>query len=95
MPLRELARVAGRCWSAEEFFQTSKALAGLDERQVRRWHSWKRWVTLAVLAYAFLTVTAVRERAWHPTDDELTPITCHDVQRLFVMLFQPTAPDLD
>jgi hypothetical protein len=25
---------------------TSQALPGLDEHQVRLWHSWKRWVTV-------------------------------------------------
>lgn len=27
-------------------------LAGLDEHRVRRWDSWHRWVTLALLAHA-------------------------------------------
>jgi SRSO17 transposase len=34
--------------------------------QVRRWRSWFRWVTLAILASAFLVVTAVTEHARHP-----------------------------
>ncbi len=42
VPLHELVRVAGRRWSVEESFQTSKALTGLDKHQVRLWHSWKR-----------------------------------------------------
>jgi hypothetical protein len=29
------------------------SLAGLDDHQVRTWTSWHRWVTLAMLAYAF------------------------------------------
>jgi SRSO17 transposase len=40
----------------EERFQTGKGLCGLDQHQVRRWHSWYRWVTLAMLAHAFLVV---------------------------------------
>ncbi|GAA2238277.1 hypothetical protein GCM10010104_36650 [Streptomyces indiaensis] len=35
-------------------FQAGKGLAGLDEHQVRRYVSWSRWVTLAMLAHAFL-----------------------------------------
>ncbi|WP_181383700.1 hypothetical protein [Streptomyces sp. NWU339] len=73
VPLHELVRVAGRRWSVEESFQTSKALAGLDEHQVRLWHSWKRWVTLAMPAHAFLTVTAARERIQHVTPRRVDP----------------------
>lgn len=54
VPLSELVRVAGRRWTIEETFQAGKGLTGLDERQVRRWASWHRWVTLAMLAHAFL-----------------------------------------
>ncbi|RAJ76844.1 SRSO17 transposase [Streptomyces sp. PsTaAH-137] len=45
--LTELVRVAGSRWRVEEFFQSGKGLAGLDEHQVRRYPSWSRWVTLA------------------------------------------------
>ncbi|MFJ9589149.1 hypothetical protein [Streptomyces acidicola] len=94
VPLHELVRVAGRRWSVEESTPTSKALAGLDEHQVGLWHSWKRWVTLAMLAHAFLTVTAARERIQHVTPDELTPITCHDIQRLFTTQIRQPNPGL-
>lgn len=47
-------RVAGRRWTVEETFRAGKGLTGLDEHQVRRWASWHRWVTLAMLAHAFL-----------------------------------------
>jgi hypothetical protein len=46
--------------------QAGKGLCGLDAHQVRRWRSWYRWVTLAVLADAFLVVAAATEHAWHP-----------------------------
>ncbi|WP_162952719.1 IS701 family transposase [Streptomyces hundungensis] len=58
VPLSALVRVAGRRWTVEETFQCAKSLAGLDEHQVRRWTSWHRWTTLAMLAHAFLVVTA-------------------------------------
>ncbi|MFE7503810.1 hypothetical protein [Promicromonospora sp. NPDC057488] len=51
--------MAGRRWTVEENFQTAKSHAGLDEHQVRRWDSWHRWTTLAMLAHAFLTFLAV------------------------------------
>jgi SRSO17 transposase len=57
-PLAVLVRVAGTRWTVEERFQTGKGLAGLDQHQVRRWRSWYRWVTLAMLAHAFLVIAA-------------------------------------
>lgn len=56
-PLRELVRVAGARWAIEETFQTAKSQVGLDQYQVRRYDSWYRHITLAMLAHAFLTVT--------------------------------------
>jgi hypothetical protein len=44
-----------------EDFQACKGLAALDERQVRCWTPWYRWVTLAMLAQAFLTIAALAE----------------------------------
>ena len=56
-PLRELVRVAGARWAIEETFQSAKGQVGLDQYQVRRYDSWYRHITLAMLAHAFLTVT--------------------------------------
>ena len=65
-PLRELVRVAGARWAIEESFQTAKGEVGLDQYQVRRWDSWYRHITLAMLAHAFLTVTRARaEKGGH------------------------------
>jgi len=55
--LRELVRAAGARWAIEETFQTAKGQVGLDQYQVRRYDSWYRHITLAMLAHAFLTVT--------------------------------------
>ena len=44
--------------SREECFQSAKNEAGLDHYQVRRYDAWYRHVTLAVLAHAYLAVTA-------------------------------------
>ena len=63
--LATLVRVAGRRWTVEERFQTGKGLVGLDQHQVRRWRSWYRWTTLAMLAHAFLVVLAAADRT-HP-----------------------------
>ena len=54
----ELIRVAGSRWAIEECFQTAKTETGLDHYQVRRYHAWYRHITLAMLAHAYLCVTA-------------------------------------
>ena len=90
VPLPTLVKVAGQRWRVEECFQTSKGLTGLDQHQVRRWTSWHRWVTLAMLAHAFLTVITAEERAARPAPDGLIPITVNELQRLFdALLLRP------
>jgi SRSO17 transposase len=54
----DLIRVAGTRWSIEECFQTAKNEVGLDHYQVRRYDAWYRHITLALLAHAYLAVTA-------------------------------------
>jgi SRSO17 transposase len=66
-PLRELVRVAGARWAIEETFQTAKGQVGLDQYQVRRYDSWYRHITLAMLAHAFLTVTTADTKRGRPT----------------------------
>jgi SRSO17 transposase len=86
VPLASLVRIAGRRWTIEERFQTGKGLVGLDAHQVRRWRSWYRWVTLAMLAHAFLVVAALAERTRYPAPAGLIPMTCNEIQRLFAAL---------
>lgn len=81
VPLATLVHVAGRRWTVEENFQATKGLAGLDEHQVRRWDSWHRWVTLALAAAAFLTITATSERTRNAAS-ELTPLTRNETAHL-------------
>jgi SRSO17 transposase len=92
--LATLVRVAGRRWTIEERFQTSKGLVGLDQHQVRRWRSWYRWTTLAMLAHAFLVVAALTEQARHPPPSGLISLTCNEVQHLFATLLVRPAGDL-
>ncbi|MBO2461453.1 transposase [Actinomadura violacea] len=86
VPLPTLVRVTGHRWRVEETFQSGKGPAGLDEHQVRGLTSWHRWVTLTMLAHAFLTVVRADEHARHPRSDELVPLTCNEIQRLFAAL---------
>jgi SRSO17 transposase len=86
VPLATLVKVAGLRWPVEENFQASKGLAGLDEHQVRTWTSWHRWVTLAMVALAFLTVTAATEHATRPPPPGQIPLTRNEIARLFTSL---------
>jgi len=56
--VRELVRIAGSRWAIEECFQAAKNECGLDQYEVRRYVGWYRHITLAMLAHAFLAVTA-------------------------------------
>jgi SRSO17 transposase len=94
VPLATLVGVAGRRWSIEERFQTGKGLVGLDQHQVRRWRSWYRWATLAMLAHAFLVVAAVTERSCRPPPPGLVPLTCNELQHLVAALLARPAGDL-
>jgi SRSO17 transposase len=89
--LPALVTVAGTRWTTEENFQAGKGLAGLDEHQVRRWDSWYRWTTLAMLALAFLTVTAAAEHTRPPPDDQI-PLTRNEIAALFSTLVIKPAP---
>jgi SRSO17 transposase len=94
-PLAILVKVAGRRWRVEEAFQAGKGLCGLDQHQVRRWRSWYRWATLAMLAHAFLVVAALAERTRHPAPPELIPLTCNEVGHLFAALLARPAGNRD
>lgn len=52
--LKTLAEVATERSRIEQCFKESKGEVGLDEYQVRFWHSWYRHITLSILAYAWL-----------------------------------------
>lgn len=59
-PLEQLVRVAGRRWSIEACFESAKGEVGLDQYEVRKWASWHRHITLAMLAHAYLVVLRAR-----------------------------------
>jgi hypothetical protein len=76
-------------------FQAGKGLCGLDQHQVRRWRSWYRWATLAMLAHAFVVVVAVAERTRHPAPPGLIPVTSNEVGHLFAALLARPAANRD
>lgn len=87
VPLQTLVTVAGMRWKIEETFQGAKELAGLDEHQVRTWTSWHRWVTLAMLAYAFLAVTRTNEA--DRAGPGMIALTCNEIRHLLVCAIAP------
>jgi SRSO17 transposase len=79
VPLPALVKIAGRRWTTEENFQAGKGLTGLDQHQVRRWPSWQRWTTLAMLALAFLTITTAAEHARSQPPHGQIPLTRNEL----------------
>ena len=41
----------------EEGFAEAKGEVGLDHYEVRKWEAWHRYITLSLLAHAYLAVT--------------------------------------
>lgn len=58
--LERLAQVAAARATIEQCLETAKGETGLDQYEVRYWHSWHRHITLAMMAQAWLA--AVRSR---------------------------------
>jgi hypothetical protein len=67
--------------TTEENFRAGKGLAGLDEHQVRRWDSWYRWTTLAMLALAFLSTAAATEHTNQAPAGQI-PLTRNEIAAL-------------
>jgi hypothetical protein len=90
--LARLVAVVCLRWKIEEDFQACKNATSLDKGQVTTWTSWHRWSTAALVAYAFLAIATALERAGHAddgADEELIPLTCHELLRLLRLLTLP------
>jgi SRSO17 transposase len=93
--LTALVRVAGIRWCVEECFQAGKGEVGLDQHQVRRWTSWYRYTTLAMLAHALLAVIAAREHDLPvSTNRTLIPLTVNEIRYLFAKLITTTVRNI-
>ncbi len=60
-PLLKLAQVASTRYTVEQCIEEAKGETGLDEYEVRYWHSWHRHITLSMMAHAWLA--SVRYKA--------------------------------
>jgi len=63
LTLSDVVLLAGSRWKIEEGFEQAKGEVGLDHYEVRSWKAWYRYVTLALLAYAFLMVMRAQAQA--------------------------------
>ena len=54
--LATVVPVAGSRWTLARCFAEAKGEVGLDQYEVRNWTGWSRHITLAIGAYALLTV---------------------------------------
>ena len=61
----------------------------------RSWTGWHQHVTLTTTAHAFLAVVRADEHAHHPGPGELIPLTCNEIQRLFITLVVQPVHDAD
>ena len=61
--LQEIVEAAGLRWNIESGFEQAKQEVGLDEYEVRQWEGWSRFMTLGLLAHAFLAVQRARAHA--------------------------------
>ncbi len=66
--LPTLARKAATRFAVEQCFEEAKGENGLDEYQVRLWHSWYRHITLTMMAHAWLTVQRAQDANWVPDE---------------------------
>ena len=55
-----LVTVAGKRWPVEECHQQGEGQTGLDQHQVRTWHSFCRHTVLSMCAQALLAIAAAR-----------------------------------
>lgn len=67
-PLVKLAQVASTRYTVEQCIEEAKSETGLDEYEVRYWHSWHRHITLSMMAHAWLA--SVRYQATEKKGDQ-------------------------
>jgi SRSO17 transposase len=60
--VEELIEVCQDRWAIEDCFAEAKGEVGLDHYEVRCWEAWHRYLTLCLLAHAFLRVVRLGAR---------------------------------
>lgn len=93
VPLARLVHVAGTRWAVEECFQAGKSEVGLDHYQVRLYRAWYRYVTLAMLALAWLAVTRAAlagPPAPGQARESQLATSANEIRRMFTALCGPS-----
>ena len=96
-PLLKLAQVASTRYTVEQCIEEGKGEIGLDQYEVRYWHSWYRHVTLSLLAHAWLA--SIRGKAIADSggpEPFLAELTVPEVRRLLdvALPLPPRSPEL-
>ncbi len=60
--LATLVSVASQRYTVEQCIEEAKGETGLDEYEVRFWHSWYRHITLSMMAHAWLASIRKQEQ---------------------------------
>jgi SRSO17 transposase len=60
--LETLVRIASTRYTVEQCIEEAKGETGLDEYEVRFWHSWYRHITLSMMAHAWLVSIRQQEQ---------------------------------
>jgi SRSO17 transposase len=55
--VEKLVRIRQGCWAIESAFEEARGEIRMDHYELRRWDAWHCYVTLCLLAHAFLVVT--------------------------------------
>jgi SRSO17 transposase len=62
IPLLTLAQVTSMRYTVEQCIEEAKGETGLDEYQVRYWHSWYRHITLSMMAHTWLAFVRAKSQ---------------------------------
>ena len=80
--LLRLAEVASTRYTVEQCIEQAKGETGLDEYEVRHWHSWHRHITLSMMAQAWLASIRYKAQDRETLSPWLAQLTVPEVRRL-------------
>jgi SRSO17 transposase len=60
--VEELVKICQERWAIEVAFEEAKGEIWMDHYEVRKWGAWHRYVTLCLLAHAFVVLTCLAAR---------------------------------
>ncbi len=81
-PLLRLAQVASSRYAVEQVIEEGKGETGLDEYEVRYWHSWYRHITLSYDGSCLVGLHPLPGSGKRGAEPELAELTVPEVRRL-------------